>query len=355
MSPEGIDGDAVAVMLMGNYWNTPGRVINTRILNNEMRNCNDGIMLIKMPQFVGNGTYWVDYPGTIIDYNHIYVDTAVYTDGNGNHDPNGLWALTENAIDLKGGSDDPDNPVVISHNYMWGYRRTDQHGGGSGSWGTNLAAHFHVKNLVIKDNVIFNSNRGIVFADPSGLTYSAENIDVTGNILYNIGHPTSGGVGYNLLFSNVSEITFQQNTLVAIDKQSYWAEVDNSNINLDISCNVIIDSETETGYRSSSTTVHDNFYYNTSKRESGDGTYYPKVSDAQMTDLTFTTDNYTNNPREITLHGVVTTSSSPHANSCFSSTHGMAIKSSPDRDGKNSEGEYLPVGIYYYSLYSIIP
>jgi len=28
-----------------------------------------------------------DYPGTIVDCNHIYVDSDVYTDGNGNHDP----------------------------------------------------------------------------------------------------------------------------------------------------------------------------------------------------------------------------------------------------------------------------
>jgi len=41
-----------------------------------------------------------------LSFNHIYVDSDVYTDGVGNHDENGLWAWTENAIDLKGGSDE---------------------------------------------------------------------------------------------------------------------------------------------------------------------------------------------------------------------------------------------------------
>lgn len=104
MTAKGIDGDAVAIILTGGpSWNTPGTIVNTKILNNEIVNCNDGIQTLKMPQFVGNGTYYVDYPGTIIDANHIYVDSEVYTDGKGNFDADGYWALTENGIDLKGG------------------------------------------------------------------------------------------------------------------------------------------------------------------------------------------------------------------------------------------------------------
>ena len=322
MSPEGIDGDAVAIMLMGNYWNTPGRVLNTHILNNEMRNCNDGIMLIKMPQFVGNGTYWVDYPGTIIDYNHIYTDTAVYTDGNGNHDPNGRWALTENALDLKGGSDDPANPVVISHNYMWGYRRTDQHGGGSGSWGTALAAHYHTKNLVIKDNVIFNSNRGIAFSGLEGTPFTAEDVTISGNILYDIGYATSGGTGYCVIFNDAKDITFEANTIVGVDKHSHWLEIgserDSVTEHLNVSCNVIINSEKETGHRSGYYThIQYNSFYNTERVLACDGWGHEGPSEAQMEDMTFSTDRYTTHPRDITLHKVLSTSASPHISTCF--------------------------------------
>ncbi|RIH62799.1 hypothetical protein D1164_22970, partial [Mariniphaga sediminis] len=41
-------------------------------------------------------------------------------------------------------------------------------GGGSGSWGPASDGHYHVKNVIIKDNVIFDSNRGICFSDPGG-------------------------------------------------------------------------------------------------------------------------------------------------------------------------------------------
>ncbi|RIH62720.1 hypothetical protein D1164_23470, partial [Mariniphaga sediminis] len=165
MSAAGIDADRVAILLTGEAWNISRTLKNTKILNNEIKNCNDGVMPLRHPAVSG---LEVDYPGTIIDCNHIYVDSDVYTDGNGNYDPNGLWAWTENAIDLKGGSNDPNNPMIISNNYLWGYRRTDTNGGGSGSWGPASDGHYHVKNVIIKDNVIFDSNRGICFSDPGG-------------------------------------------------------------------------------------------------------------------------------------------------------------------------------------------
>jgi hypothetical protein len=126
MTASGISNDAVAIILIGEEWNIDGYVLNTKILNNEIRNCNDGIMPLRFP----SQGHHVNYPGTLIDGNHIYVDTDVYTDGNGKHKADGLWAWTENAIDLKAGSDDPDNPMIITNNILWGYRRTDTNGGG---------------------------------------------------------------------------------------------------------------------------------------------------------------------------------------------------------------------------------
>jgi PKD repeat protein len=316
MSPAGIDGDAVAILLMGNYWNKPGTVKNTKILDNEIKNCNDGIMPIKMPQFEGNGTYYVDYPGTIIDNNHIYVDTAVYTDGNGNHDPNGKWALTENAVDIKCGSNDPDNPMIVSNNYFWGYRRTDQHGGGSGSWGTALGAHYNVKNLIIENNVIFNSNRGIALAGFEELPDypTAENVMITGNLLYDIGYATIGGTGYCNVFGHAKDIRFEKNTIVGKDKRSYWAD-NLSTKNLSFTCNVIISSEQFVGSRNS-VNMKNNSFFDTQMQQPGDGTYYSSADSANMADLIFVTDRFTNNPREITLPGVLTTESTPHAEDC---------------------------------------
>ena len=111
MSPEGIDGDRIAILLSGEVWNHDRTIVNTMILNNEFRNCNDAILLASHP----DQGYRVDYRGTLIDHNAIYVDQEVYTDGHGNPDSLGLRAFTENAIDLKGGSEDPEEPVLIQN------------------------------------------------------------------------------------------------------------------------------------------------------------------------------------------------------------------------------------------------
>ena len=87
---------------------------------------------------------------------------------------------------------------------------------------------------------------------------------------------------------------------------------------MDISCNVIIDSYGQTGLRSLSTIIANNTFYFTEPQQWGDGKYYDNASIAKMEDLTFTTDRFSNNPREITLQGVLTTASSPHADGCFS-------------------------------------
>jgi hypothetical protein len=313
MSPAGIDGDAVAILLMGNYWNTPGTVKNTKILNNEIKNCNDGIMPIKMPQFVGKGNYYVDYPGTIIDGNHIYVDTSVYTDGNGNYDPNGRWAFTENAVDIKGGSNDPDNPMIISNNYFWGYRRTDQHGGGSGSLGTALAAHYYVKNIIIKNNVIFNSNRGIVFAGVEELPAypTVENAVVAGNILYDIGYNTDGGIGICNLFDNAKTITFEANTIVGKNRGSHWLELFRTEP-VKVIYNNIVNAEKEAGTRSDYTSFMGNSFYHTEMRNGSDGYFFKTATEANLDDLIFITDRLTNTPRQIMIPGVVTTKKSPH-------------------------------------------
>lgn len=313
MTPKGIDGDAVAIILTGGpSWNTPGTIVNTKILNNEIKNCNDGIQTLKMPQFCGKGNYYVDYPGTIIDANHIYVDSTLYTDGNGSYDPDGLWALTENAIDLKGGSSDPNNPMIISNNYMWGYRRTDTIGGGSGSWGGALCGHYHVENLKIENNVLFDSNQAIAFSDTYGTTpYSIENGLIRGNIIYNIGFDTKRRTGWSNLFFYSKNVSFVENTIIGVNKPSYsykqsrWFTCNESEENLNVSGNLIIDSHEMTGKRAPSTSITKNTFYNTDLQQRGDGEYLPEASEAKLKDLVFTTDRLTNAPRTIILERVV--------------------------------------------------
>lgn len=314
MTAGGIDDDRVAIILSVENTNTINTIKDTKILNNEIKNCNDGIMPVRVPDL--SGGHEVDYSGTIIDCNDIYVDTAVYTDGSGNHDPNGLYAWTENAIDLKAGSSDPDNPMIITNNHLWGYRQTDKNGGGSGSWAGACNGHYDVKNVIIKNNVVFDSNRGIVFAATEGLPYSIENATISGNILYDIGHDPAGNVEYANYFYESKNVAFEKNTIVGVNNKSRWFAHDNNEEGLKVSCNVVINSYEMTGTRSHNTTVMNNTFFNTIMQNPGDGKSFPDASSAYMADLTFVTDNYTHSPRDITLPGVLTTPSSPHDSLC---------------------------------------
>ena len=303
MSPEGIDGDRIAILLSGEVWNHDRTIANTLILNNEFRNCNDGILLASHP----DQGYRVDYQGTVIDHNHIYVDEEVYTDGRGNPDTLGLRAFTENAIDLKGGSEYPENPVRIINNVLWGFRRTDTNGGGSGSAGAAITGHYHVKNVVIRNNLIYNSNRGIVFADAAGMEFSVENAEVSGNIIYDIGYSTSGGVEYANYFYHSKNVKFRDNTLVMIDGRARWLSLEGDEQNLEVTSNVIVDANEQSGRRSATTFFSDNIFFNTLPQQAGDGEYFPGLDRAERRDTTFITDRHTTGTRKITLPGVIVT------------------------------------------------
>ncbi|RIH62688.1 hypothetical protein D1164_23630, partial [Mariniphaga sediminis] len=205
-------------------------------------------------------------------------------------------------------------------------------GGGSGSWGPASDGHYHVKNVIIKDNVIFDSNRGICFSDPGGLPYSVENATISGNILYDIGKSPTGDTEYGNYYYISKNVTFDKNTIVGVNKASRWFAHNSSELDMSVSCNVIINSYEMTGTRDETTTVENNTFYNTTRQDVGDGTYYASDTSAHMSNLVFTTDTYTNSPRNITLPGVVTTASSPHANGCFGSLPGQAANPSPSND-----------------------
>jgi len=102
----------------------------------------------------------LNYEGTIVDNNHMYINNEIYTDCNGNHDINGECAYAENAIDLKAGSNNPNNPIIISNNKMWGFRKSDRTNSYLGDPGAAIPIHYNVKNVLIRDNLIFDSVLG---------------------------------------------------------------------------------------------------------------------------------------------------------------------------------------------------
>ena len=137
------------------------RIANNKILSNEVYNFNDGVQTVKNTHDVN-----LNFEGTIIDNNHFYIDKKIYTNGKGRRDSNGRFAYAENAIDLKVGSANSKNPIIISNNKMWGFRKADRTRSRLNDPGAVMAIHANVKNTIIKDNVLIDSTVGINISAP---------------------------------------------------------------------------------------------------------------------------------------------------------------------------------------------
>ena len=196
-------------------------ITNTKILNNEIKNFVDGFQAIRM------STLNLNYEGTILDNNTIYIDNTIYTDCNGNHDPEGQCAYAENAIDLKAGSNNPNNPIVISNNKMWGYKKSDTTNSELNDHGTAIAGHYNVKNLLIENNLIMDSDFGININSPLDGLSSINNANINNNIFQNI-------LNYPIGLVSASDISITNNLFTDLKKYPnlqygiYWLLVINS-------------------------------------------------------------------------------------------------------------------------------
>ncbi|MBW2736315.1 MAG: hypothetical protein JRH20_28335 [Deltaproteobacteria bacterium] len=306
MTIRALKSDTNAIQFSSASGDTSRVVKNTRILNNEIVNCCGGVALQRLASMPTN------YEGTVIDGNHFTINASIYTDGAGNFDPKGSWAYAENAIDLKAGSDNVDNPVIITNNYLWGFRKSDPTDSSIGDHGTALVAHNGVWNVFIQQNVIFDSSRGVTLSVKNTFPYSGENIEVMGNVFESVAdiwHATNPSVNF---YYESNKVTFTLNTLVGSRRAARWVLTNDSESRLTISCNAVIDMHQQYGARSGTTVVEDNTFYNTTPQQATDGTIYALAADAQMLDFTFVTDRFTDHPKTITVPGVISTPQSPH-------------------------------------------
>lgn len=156
---------------------------DTCIINNEIYNVNDGIQLFNHPN-IANGS---DYRRTQIVNNDIYVTSAIYTDGQGNLDPDGDYSASENALDIKTStfSTDPADAVIVQDNRIWGYKLLDSNIAGSSDNGYAVIIHNPVDNnnqttgnLLFRGNIITDSMWGVYIS-------LQNNVSVLGNIVYN--------------------------------------------------------------------------------------------------------------------------------------------------------------------------
>ncbi len=292
------------IIIAGETTTADRNFLNLKFVDNEIYNCNDGIQISRpsTPVTVANAA------GLLIARNLIYIDSTVYLDTiGGSSDADGLYSDHENAIDLKFGSTDSTNKVVIRDNIMSGFRKSN------GDNGIAIVLHFGVRYVDILDNIIYNSNGAIAASGVGDFGFTVDSCIISGNIMYNIGYEESG-IGYKAYLYNSNRAHFEDNIMRDTSSlMSRWFEMNNTEVDLWVNDNVVIDAAIAGGTRSATTTVENNWHYETTMRvDPGDGTFYDDEDSAHMSDITFTVDNYTNSTRNVTLDNVVTTPLSPH-------------------------------------------
>jgi len=319
MTHAGRMSDDVAIALASS--NVIGtRTVGTKILNNDIRNANDGIQLVVSSALTAND---VSYPGTIIDSNRIWMDGDVYTKGNyatAGYNPNGEYMIGENALDLKTGSDDPKQPILITNNIMWGYQRVDTtpQGSYSGGSGQAIVVHYGVYHTKISNNIVTHSQRalGIAALEEDGPAYSARYCEISNNIFHKLNtiNPEDDRT-YGVFIYNSKEVRIANNTFVDIalntQGKGYFFNYNNTTASPFVN-NVMINVA---GSRSSyGNKVDNNFYYNTHtiRLNGTDAHLFSNSSEANMGDYTFTYERFTTHPKHKTLTGVITTPTSPH-------------------------------------------
>ncbi|HFU76334.1 MAG TPA: hypothetical protein ENK66_08830 [Arcobacter sp.] len=260
---------------------------NNKILNNEFVNQNDAIQIAR--QTYDGVLQEANCEGTIIDNNHISLRPNIYTDGNGNYTPNGERAYAENAMDFKAASENVNNPVIITNNILWGFRRSDKTDSHCDDAGGALATHFNTPNMVIEDNIIFDSAGGFGSGDSRNYTLALENTSIKRNLFYRVGqYPNSTSRSTTAMqLTEVDTTTIQHNVFINCRHKlglMAWNKKGVTFINNDIiNCP---DAEIRNN-------IGGIYEFETSPRIE-----YTK-------DLKFTTDNYTNNQKTMTLENVL--------------------------------------------------
>lgn len=245
--------DAVCVAIEGRYTDkgkdAESAVIHDiRVVANEIYNCNDGVQLI----WNEDAKHWPDFSGALIAANDIYIDERRLTDCNGNLNENGGCACTENAIDIKAGAKSSSRPVVIRHNRLYGWRKTDSLcNEDAQSWGTAISVHYAAaQHIRIEENLFWNVVSGV------SLTKDAHNIAVINNLFHTVPKAGKGNGIAIVAYKKVSGISIERNRIVKAHK---WLSLLSQQTT--VSCNVVNLSGEAMGRLDSGSSVDRNSYY----------------------------------------------------------------------------------------------
>ena len=160
-------------------------ITDTSIINNEIINYVDSIQTVRLYDAAKLNAE-IDFSGTLISDNLLYVTDIMYSNGNGKSNISGDKSFTENAIDLKGGASHSNNPVVVKNNVMWGFKRSDNTYSNLSDAGSAIVVHYDVRNVIFENNVIFKSDFGFMGGEPRGDRYPLEDSILRNNIFFQI-------------------------------------------------------------------------------------------------------------------------------------------------------------------------
>lgn len=175
----GYDG-GVAVQIAA--WGAKfGQIHNTKVINNEFYNCNDGFQIVRRPLNDGTGKYQdFNAEGTILDSNKFYKDVP----------------YMENAFDLQAGSKNQSNPIIISNNIMEGYKRHPDYVPGPYPAGQSaIMLHYEPHYVRIYDNVFFDCAKSIdtgAGTQSFGFPYAVSESKIYNNIMASCGDKKYG-------------------------------------------------------------------------------------------------------------------------------------------------------------------
>ena len=289
-------GDRVCLVLSGSNDGNDVAINGTRIVNNEIYNCTDGIQAWR----VGGSTNDIDFGGTIVDQNDFYLTDAVYSDCNGNLDPQGDCACTEEAIDLKAAGVDG-NYFQVSNNRMWGFKRCDNLCGGTGSQGAATQTIMTAEYTLFQGNIIWNV--------PRGMSLLNNHHSVIDNVFYNIHRGVDDGTA--VYPEHGDNFEMYRNVIIDVDR---WVAAYSDEA--DYRCNTLIDAGRRTDAGTNIQADY-NWYYNSDQLAlPGDhDIVMDQAADAQHTDLCFLVRRWTG-PEEVCLPYAAPTPASPHHDAC---------------------------------------
>ena len=297
VNTKGAIADLATINLIDNMAKST-TIKNTKVINNEFVNVKP-FRIAKPPltNALSNHTaprQHVNAEGTIFDSNTVEYSKKIRTDCNGRLDPRGDCSQVETGLGVKAGSDNPDNPVIYSNNHIWGFRTVDPTIPNLSGMGVGIVVYMGAKHVKIRNNVLFDGAQGIMIADKYDAVYGTENIEVTGNLLYDLGKRDRAWAAAPITISQALNATIKNNLIIS--STGRWANIW-SNKNLYFGNNTIIDPD--------QTDVLLNKY--TPKGMATNKIYSTAAKAGYVKSYMFIADKFTNSPRKLILNNAVKT------------------------------------------------